>query len=183
MIKRLAINLLVHFAFVVCYPYLGPHGLLYAALSFTLWSLFIMLGGLVLNMLRFLLGPLKFLENILLFAVIGLALAYVMPQADGVRVITKLKNRQLPTGKDIKHGLTAFGLDRAGKRTAEAVTAETRKAVNALDKRAAPVAAIAAEKIAKAAKKVEKKADEISEKAKKSAKQATADEPASSGGK
>lgn len=172
MLLRLLINLLVHFTLAVCYPHMGGRGLFLVALSFVLWSLGLILGGILLNMIRFLMGPFKFLEGVLLALLIGFSLAYVMPQKDGRRVSEKIAAGQLPSKADLRYGLAQFGLDKAGGKTAAAVSAETQKAADVIDKHAAPVTALAAEGLALAAKKVEKEAGEISRKAQKSANEA-----------
>jgi len=174
MLRRIGVNLLVHLIFVIGYPDLGPNGMLYVAISFVIWSLIIMIGGIVLNGIRFILGPLKVLESVILAVGIGFCLAYIMPQADGVRVIDKLKNWQLPSGPDIKRGITNVGLDTATKLTAEAVAEQARNAAKGMEKAATTIesktgqaTAATAEKVEQAAQKVEEKADELADSAKK----------------
>jgi len=112
-------NTLAHVTFAVCFPDMGKMGLFLLALSFVIWCFVIMIAGILLNVVRFFLGPLKFIENLVVLGLIFFTLAIAMPQTDGDSAFQKLKNRQFPNLATIRRGMTKFGVPSGAEEIAE----------------------------------------------------------------
>ncbi len=110
MILRLFIAVFVHFAFFVCFPYTGDMGIIYGLLSLLLWFGLIMFVSMGLTALGLLLGPLKFLVEIVFAASVAFSVATTLPQSDSVSPFEKLRRGRYPTEKTIKIGLAGFGI-------------------------------------------------------------------------
>lgn len=108
---RLAAAALLHLAFFACYPDTGPFGNYYLAVSLLLWSAFLAFINFGARLVKLLAGPAGALVGLAVYAVMGLALAATMPQADRVTVLEKLQRGKYPAREDLARGLGRFGLD------------------------------------------------------------------------
>lgn len=131
LILKLAAVGILHAAFRVSYPDMGPSGDLYLAVSLALWIVFVGFINTSTKLLRLLSGAAGLLINLAVFAAMALALAATMPQADRTSVLEKLQAGRYPDSKTLNTGLKRFGidLDKQAARAADAAQEELDKAV------------------------------------------------------
>ncbi|MDD2804178.1 MAG: hypothetical protein PHV33_01380 [Elusimicrobiales bacterium] len=111
LIFKLASAALLHALFFACYPDTGPFGNYYLGISLLLWAGFLAFINTGARLVRLLSGPAGALISLAAFALMGLALAATMPQADKVSVLEKLQNGRYPSNADFARGLERFGID------------------------------------------------------------------------
>jgi hypothetical protein len=131
LIFKLAAAALLHALFFACYPDTGPFGNYYLGISLLLWAGFLAFINTGARLLRLLSGPAGALISLAAFALMGLALAATMPQADRVSVLEKLQGGKYPDRSDLDRGLERFGidLDKELKHGEKAVRKEAAEAV------------------------------------------------------
>lgn len=133
LIFRLAAAALLHLVFFACYPDTGPFGNYYLAISLVLWAAFLAFINAGAGLVKLLAGPAGAVVGLAAYAVMALALAATMPQADRVTVLEKLQRGRYPARADIARGLERFGvnLDKELKRGEKTLQKE---AAGALEK-------------------------------------------------
>lgn len=131
LIFRLAAAALLHLAFFACYPDTGPYGNYYLAVSLALWAAFLVFINAGTGLVKLLAGPAGGLVGLAVYAVMALALAATMPQADRTTVLEKLRGGKYPDRAVIARGLERFGvnLDKELKRGEKALQKEAAGAV------------------------------------------------------
>ncbi|OGR80714.1 MAG: hypothetical protein A2107_03770 [Verrucomicrobia bacterium GWF2_62_7] len=108
---KLAAAALLHALFFACYPDTGPFGNYYLGISLLVWAGFLAFVSTGARLVRFFSGAAGALISLAAFAVMGLALAATMPQADKVSVLEKLQAGKYPDRSDLDRGLERFGID------------------------------------------------------------------------
>jgi len=108
---KLAAAALLHALFFACYPDTGPFGNYYLGISLLLWAGFLAFVNTGARLVRLFSGAAGALISLAAFAVMGLALAATMPQADKVSVLEKLQAGNYPDRAALDRGLERFGLD------------------------------------------------------------------------
>jgi hypothetical protein len=101
----------LHAAFMVAYPETGPSGPLYIGISLMLWTGFLAFINTGARLVRLFSGAAGLLVNLAVFAVMGLALAATLPQADRVTVLEKLQAGRYPDRAAVDTGLRRFGIN------------------------------------------------------------------------
>lgn len=131
LILKLAAVGTLHAAFLLSYPETGHTGGLYLAVSLILWTVFVVFINTSTKLLRLLSGLAGLIVNLAVFAVMALALAATLPQADRTSVLEKLQAGRYPDRKTLDSGLRRFGisLDKEAARTADTMDEELGKAV------------------------------------------------------
>jgi hypothetical protein len=132
-IKILAVALL-HLAFFASYPETGPYGNYYLAVSFLVWSVFILFLNTSTMLIRFISGTAGKIINLAGFALMAVAVAATMPQNDRTSVLEKLRGGKYPDRGTINHGLRRFGikLDKEISSTVKSLDREADKALTEL---------------------------------------------------
>lgn len=103
--------------------------------STLLWSGFVMFMNLNLKLVKFFSGALSLVLNTAVFAAMGTAVAFTMPQHDRVPVYEKIQEGKYPTREDLETGMIKLGLKeptirfKAGEFRRQ-LERETRKALN-----------------------------------------------------
>ncbi len=128
---------LLHFAVFLGYPETGPHGMYYLAGSILLWSGFVMFMNLNLRLVKFFSGILSLVLNAAVFAAMGAAVAFTMPQHDRVPVYEKIQEGKYPSREDLETGMIKLGLKEPtiryqARQLKQELERETRKALNKL---------------------------------------------------
>lgn len=136
LVFRLAAAALLHLAFFACYPDTGPFGNYYLAVSLLLWAAFLAFINAGARLVKLLAGPAGGLVGLAAYAVMALALAATMPQADRVTVLEKLQRGRYPDRAAVARGLERFGVDlgRELKRGEKALKKEAAAAAEEVKK-------------------------------------------------
>jgi len=105
--------------------------------STLLWSGFVMFMNLNLKMVKFFSGALSLVLNTAVFAAMGAAVAFTMPQHDRVPVYEKIQEGKYPSRDDLDTGLIKLGLRKPtiryqARQLKQELERETRKALNKL---------------------------------------------------
>lgn len=125
---------LVHLAFFAAYPETGPFGNYYLGVSLLLWTGFTLFLGTAVKLIKLFNGLLGMLLNLAIFLLMGLSIAFTMPQADKTSVLEKLQKGAYPTRDSINSGLRRFGinLDSELERGVKELGEQAQKAVKKL---------------------------------------------------
>lgn len=111
LIFKLAVVALLHLAFFAAYPETGPYGNYYLVVSLVIWTGFTIFLGTAVSIAKLLSGALGMVLNLAIFVVMGLAIAFTMPQKDNTRVLDKLKKGEYPTRATLNTGMKRFGVN------------------------------------------------------------------------
>ncbi len=128
---------LLHFAVFLGYPETGAYGMYYLAGSILLWSGFVMFMNLNLKLVKFFSGALSLVLNAAVFAAMGAAVVFTMPQHDRVPVYEKLQEGDYPDRDDLETGMIKLGLKKPtiryqARQLKRELERETRKALDKL---------------------------------------------------
>ncbi|OGS13222.1 MAG: hypothetical protein A2285_03900 [Elusimicrobia bacterium RIFOXYA12_FULL_57_11] len=128
---KIALVALLHLAFFAAYPETGPFGNYYLAISLLLWTGFTLFLGTAVALARLLSGALGMVLNLAIFFLLGLSLAFTMPQEDKTSVLEKLQNGKYPDRATLNSGMKRFGinLDKEIKNGVKDLGEEAQKAV------------------------------------------------------
>jgi len=111
LIIKIIIVGLVHLAFFAAYPETGPYGNYYLAISILLWTGFILFLGTAVGLVKLLSGALGMLLNLAIFLLMGLSIAFTMPQEDKTSVLEKLQKGAYPDRDTVNSGMKRFGIN------------------------------------------------------------------------
>jgi len=127
---KLALVALLHLAFFAAYPETGPFGNYYLAISLLLWAGFTLFLATAVKLITLLSGALGLALNLAAFFLMGLAIAFTMPQQDKTRVLDKLRQGAYPTRATLNTGMKRFGinLDKELEKGAEELKEQAEKA-------------------------------------------------------
>jgi len=101
----------LHLAVFLCYPETGPYGNLFLIISALIWSVVLVVMNANLKFIKLLSGAAGLLFNLAFFAVMLAAIAFTMPQRDGVSVLKKLQERRFPDRTSLDTGLIKLGVN------------------------------------------------------------------------
>ena len=96
LVFKILIVALLHYTVFLCYPETGPSGKLYLIVSMLAWSGFFIVINSKFRFLKLISGALGLLFDLALFTVMLAAIAFTMPQRDGVSIIEKIEKGQFP---------------------------------------------------------------------------------------
>ena len=108
---RIALVWLLHLAFFASYPETGPYGNYYLAVSLLLWTGFTLFLGTAVSLVKLFSGALGLVLNLAIFCLMGLSIAFTMPQKDKTSVLEKLQGGAYPDRATINSGLKRFGIN------------------------------------------------------------------------
>ena len=111
LIFKILLVALLHLAVFLCYPETGPYGNLFLIISTLAWSVILVVMNANLKFIKLLSGAAGLLFNLAFFAVMLLAIAFIMPQRDGVSVREKIRKRQFPDRTSLNTGLIKLGVN------------------------------------------------------------------------
>ena len=108
---KIAVVGLLHLAFFAAYPETGPYGNYYLSVSLLLWTGFTLFLGTAVGLVKLLSGVLGMVLNLAIFFLMGLSLAFTMPQKDKTSVLDKLQKGAYPDRSTINSGMKRFGIN------------------------------------------------------------------------
>ncbi|HNW45077.1 MAG TPA: hypothetical protein PKI19_11270 [Elusimicrobiales bacterium] len=111
LVFKIAVVAALHLAFFAAYPETGPYGNYYLGVSLLLWTGFTLFLGTAVGLVKLFSGVLGMVLNLAVAALMGLSLAFTMPQKDKTSVLEKLQKGAYPTRSDLNTGLKRFGIN------------------------------------------------------------------------
>ena len=111
LILKILLVALLHLAVFLCYPETGPYGNIFLIISTLAWSTVLVVMNANLKFIKLLSGAVGLLLNMAFFALMLAAIAFTMPQHDGVSIREKIRKRQFPDRTSLDTGLIKLGVN------------------------------------------------------------------------
>jgi len=108
---KIAVVAALHLAFFAAYPETGPYGNYYLGVSLLLWTGFTLFLNTAVSLVKLFSGVLGLVLNLAIVLLLGVSLAFTMPQKDKTSVLEKLQKGAYPTRSDFNTGLKRFGIN------------------------------------------------------------------------